>query len=271
MKNQTKLFEKQFLKARDAIERKGVAMAKKMIAEHYRYFMVRFSQVGIGGYQTIEIPEIITERFFKLYYPMAAPLAVMTYENLEKQASKKTEPDFKKKLTNSIFQSKLTEIVNTTAGEKITTITHTSVERIKDVIRGVLDEADTNGWGIPETTSNIFKTVGSNLRSNGYARARSIAQTELISASNQAAAYAAEKISSDYGLKYKNFWSTSGLERTRESHLFAERYSDDKDGLDPDEQFPMGDGSYLRFPGDPDGEAQHTINCRCSLLTEIVI
>lgn len=271
MKKQTKKFEKQYIKVRNSIERKGVSMAKKMIQAHYTAYMERLKTLGISAYQQIEIPEQITERFFKMYYPMSAPLAVMTYENMEKQAGQKAEKDVKKAVTNSIFQSKLTNIVNTTAGEKIKTITHTSQETIKGVIRGVLNEADTAGWGVHETTSKIFKTVGKNLIGNGYARARAIAQTELISASNQASQFAADKAAADYGVTYRKFWSTSGLKGIRESHLFAEQYSDEKDGLQPDEPFDMGDGTFMQYPGDPDGTPENVINCRCSVMQEVFI
>ncbi len=84
MKQQTKKFEQQYIRVRNQIERKGVTLAKRMIAAHYVAYMEKLKQLGISSYQAIEIPEVITERFFKVYYPMSAPLAVMTYENLEK-------------------------------------------------------------------------------------------------------------------------------------------------------------------------------------------
>ena len=77
----------------------------------------------------------ITKGFFNTFYPMSSVLAVMEYEQLEKQAGKKAEPTDKQTILNSIFQSKLTEIVNTTAGKKITTITSTSQDAIKQAIR----------------------------------------------------------------------------------------------------------------------------------------
>lgn len=267
MKKQTKQFERKFISVRNKIERKGVSMAKKMIQAHYLAYMEKLKTLGISAYQQIEIPEAITERFFRMYYPMSAPLAVMTYENMEKQAGQKAEKDVKKAVTNSIFQSKLTELVNSTTKERIRSITNTTEETIRRVINGVLDEADTAGWGVPETTSKIFKAVGQNLIGNGYSRARAIAQTELISASNQASQFAADKAAADYGVTYRKFWSTSGMPNIRDTHLEAEAYSEEKDGLQPDEVFPNG----LLYPGDPNGDASEVINCRCTLMQEVFI
>ena len=111
-------------------------------------------------------------------------------------------------------------------------------------------------------TSKLYRTVGANLRGNGYARAKAIAQTEVISASNQASEYAAAST----GYQYRKFWSTSGLENIRPSHIEAEQYSDAVNGLLPDERFPNG----LLYPGDPSGEASEVINCRCVIMHEII-
>lgn len=267
MRKQTKQFERQYIRLRDKIERKGIVLAKKMIRAHYQYYLDKLHEVGLSQYEKIEIPESITKNFFNTFYPMSSQLALMVYENLESQVGLKAEPTAKQGFLNSLFQRKLTEIVNTTAGKKISTITHTSTESIKNIIRGILDESDTGGWGISELTSNIFREVGQHLRGNGYDRARAIAQTEMISASNQASTDAADKITSANGLKYRKYWSTSGLPGIRETHLQAESYSDERNGLEPDEAFQNG----LLYPGDPNGAAEEVINCRCTIMQEIVL
>lgn len=267
MKRSTKLYERRYIKVRDKIERKGIVLANNMVKAHYQSYLDTLKTVGLNQYNQIHIPEQITKKFFYTFYPMASIIGVMEYEHLESQAGIKAEQTDKQKLLNSIFQTRLTEIVNTTAGKKITTITATSEETIKKIIRVVLDVGDTEGWGIDKITSSIYKEVSANLRGNGYARARAIAQTEIISASNQASTAAAELITSANGLKYRKFWSTSGLPNIRETHIEAEQYSDDRDGLEPDEVFPNG----LQYPGDPNGAVDEVINCRCTIMHEIVL
>ena len=187
---------------------------------------------------------------------MSADLAVMVRNNMLKG---KSDED---KVMTAVFQSKLTKLVRDESGKKIVTITETTKERVLNVIRGLLDEADTEGLGIQEITSRMYKSVGASLRGNGYARAKAIAQTEMISASNQASTFAAEST----GYEYRKFWSTSGLPNIRLSHIEAEQYSDSVDGLRPNETFPNG----LLYPGDPNGAAEEVINCRCCILHEII-
>ncbi len=59
-------------------------------------------------------------------------------------------------------------------------------------------------------------------------------------------------------------WITSGLDNTRHSHKEAAERS--KHGIPMDEVFSNG----LRYPGDPDGPPEETINCNCTLGTVLV-
>lgn len=43
----------------------------------------------------------------------------------------------------------------------------------------------------------------------------------------------------------------------------------DGETIDFDETFTMGDGARLRFPHDPDGGVQHSVNCRCSCVFRV--
>ena len=265
MKKQTKIFEKQFIKARNAIERKGISMAKAALTAQYNAFLERAKTTDFRQWKEIvesTVKEEPIKQFMERYYPMSSTLAVMVRKNMLKGKAE-TEED---KIYNSIFQTKLTQFLNDTKKESIRKITNTTQEALRKVINDILDEADTQGWGIPEITSNLYKQTKANLIGNGYARARAIAQTEVISASNKASEMAAQST----GYEYKRYWSTSGLPRIRDSHLYAEKYSNEKDGLKPDELFDMGDGTFMKFPGDPNGTPENIINCRCSCLYEII-
>lgn len=272
MKPETRKFERQFIRTRNAIERKGLVMARRMITAQYQWFLDRVKQTDISNWTKIvdQLPEAPARRFFEVYYPMSARLGVMTRKQMLRGRKSvipvpgvyQVKGEEEDAIYEAIFQNNLSRIVAMEAGEKITTITATSADRIKGVIRGVFDQADTEGWGIDQITSNLYLEVGKNLRGNGYARARAIAQTEIISASNQASKIAADST----GYEYKKFWSTSGLTGIRPTHIEAEAYSDQVNGIPPDGRFPNG----LLYPGDPAGPPEEVINCRCTCLYEIV-
>lgn len=92
-------------------------------------------------------------------------------------------------------------------------------------------------------------------------RAQTIARTEVISASN---AGALEQVRAAPPTAQPQFkvWLATGDHRTRPSHRAA-----DGDKVPIDGQFTVGGGT-LRYPGDPTGPAEETINCRCSLTWE---
>jgi len=259
MKQSTKKFEKQFIRSRNVIERKGIALAKYALKSQYNAFLEKARQIDFRQWPQI-IDSAITEQpikhFFELFYPMSSKLALMVRKNM---LNEKADDDV---IYESIFQRKLSQIVANEAGVKITSITNTTKESLKKIVRQILYEADTEGWGIDKITSQLFKEVGSNLVGNGYARVRAIAQTEMISASNQASEFAAKST----GYDYKKFWSTSGLPNIRDSHIEAEQYSINKNGLTENETFPNG----LLYPGDPNGPPEEIINCRCTILHEII-
>ncbi len=259
MKQKTKQFEKKLIRTRNTLERKAIRLIKRALTIQYKSFLEKTKQTDFRQWDRLvdEISEAPIQRFFELVYPMTAKIAVMTRKNMIQ--GKASEEDA---IYESIFQNKLTQLVSLQSGTKITTITSTSRNKILGIIRDVLNESDTEGWGIDKITSEFYKKVGRNLRGNGYARARAIAQTEIISASNQAAEMAAQST----GYEYRKFWSTSGLKDIRLTHIEAEEHSDQMNGLRPDQTFPNG----LLYPGDPSGPPEEVINCRCSLLHEIV-
>jgi len=258
MKQSTKKFEKQFIRSRNVIERKGIALAKYALKSQYNAFLEKARQVDFRQWPQI-IDSTITEQpikhFFELFYPMSSKLAVMVRKNM---LNEKADDDV---IYESIFQRKLAGLI-ASSDIKIASITKTTQEKLRNIVNEILSETDLNGWGIDKATSELYKVVGKNLRGNGYARARAIAQTEMISASNQASEFAAKST----GYDYKKFWSTSGLPNIRDSHIDAERYSINKNGLTENETFPNG----LLYPGDPNGPLKEIINCRCTILHEII-
>lgn len=259
MKPQTKKFETKYLRRRNAIERKGIRLVKSALREQYAAFLAKAEELPMQMWPgaITAVNERPIKHFFETYYPMSADLAMMTLKNMVGQKS--AEED----IWMSIFQRKMQNLVSGKEyAERIVTITNTTRERINKTLQDILTEGELNGYGISTLRTNLKDAIGKNFRGNAMARAKVIAQTEMISASNQASTYAADAT----GLEYRKFWSTSHLQGIRPSHMDAEQDSIAKGGLKKDERFSNG----LLYPGDPAGSAEEIINCRCTVLHEIV-
>lgn len=87
------------------------------------------------------------------------------------------------------------------------------------------------------------------------ARARTVARTEVISASNAGSLAMIETA----GFTGTKSWLSTEDERTRPTHLLA-----DGQTVPIAEAFDVG-GAPLFFPGDPAGPPEEVINCRCTI------
>jgi SPP1 gp7 family putative phage head morphogenesis protein len=88
------------------------------------------------------------------------------------------------------------------------------------------------------------------------ARAEVIARTELAQASNAATAVSLEAA----GVK-KLEWVTVIDDSTRDDHRAMDGRVNEAG-----QPWVLPDGTRLRFPADPDGPPEHSINCRCSVV-----
>lgn len=264
MKASTKKFELKYLRTRNAIERKGIRLVNAALKAQYADFMNRVDNLPpqLWKDQVNRISEQPIQHFFEQFYPMSATLGQMTRKQMISQREKKAI-ESEDELYLSTYQTYLQNLVKTSIySERIKTITNTTSERINSVLTEVLTEAELNGYGVDKTRKLLSDMIGSNIRGNVRARAKAIAQTEIISASNQASTYAADST----GLEYRKYWSTSHLQNIRASHIQAEQDSIQRGGLRKDERFANG----MLYPGDPAGSADEVINCRCSILHEII-
>lgn len=156
----------------------------------------------------------------------------------------------------SYFETFILPILNRRTYENVRLITDTT----RDILRRTIDRGISEGFGIDK----IADFVREEMMGITSHRAKMIAQTEVIAASNQASFEGANSA----GIKYKKFWSNSGLANVRESHIMAQDISYSKGGNDPDEPFDMGNGNFLMHPCDPNGPPEDVINCHCSLIIE---
>lgn len=137
---------------------------------------------------------------------------------------------------------------------KVVQITKTTKKLLKNSIAYGIEQ----GFGIDK----IADLVREDMVNATAARARTIAQTEVIGAANTSAYAGAESA----GVQYRKYWSNSGLEGIRESHIEAHNDSYSRGGIEPHERFTNG----LLHPGDPEGPPEEIINCRCTLIVEPV-
>jgi hypothetical protein len=200
------------------------------------------------------------EDFFINYYRSMARIGMIWRDHFKR--NKDIEDDF----ALSDFERFLENTALLELNERIGKITATTrneiIKRIKEQVAFGFEE----GLGVPEVQRNILSALGESLGKNARARARAIAQTELINGSNRATMHAADQT----GLEFRKFWSTSGLPRIRDSHMFAEQWSNERGGIQKDAEFNMGNGNWLLHPGDPSGPPEEVINCRCTLLIEMI-
>lgn len=271
MKPATRKFETQYLRTRNAIERKGIRLVQAALRLQYTQFLDRAKDLPPSMWNDIKISEQPIQQFFSTFYQMSATLGQMTRKNMlaQRNAGKSFTPEQlqKKSLEDdlylSVYERHMQQLVSTSDyAKRINTITNTTSERINTVVQSVMTEGELGGYGIDKIRQSLTDAIGASIRGNVRARAKAIAQTEMISASNQASTYAADST----GLEYRKYWSTSHLQGIRPTHIQAEQDSIQRGGYKKDERFANG----LLFPGDPAGDASEVCNCRCTVLHEIV-
>ncbi len=140
------------------------------------------------------------------------------------------------------------KLIKGSLGQRITWITETTRETFISVIDRIAYAGFESGKGIPEIAREIMK----DLNITEKYRAERIARTEVISSSNLSSQAGAQAT----GLELDKEWISYIDDKTRDSHR-------DLNGakVDINETFSNG----LEVPGDPAGEAEEVINCRCTV------
>lgn len=125
----------------------------------------------------------------------------------------------------------------------------------------LIDQALKEGWSIPNMQSEILKLF------NDWEkyRAERIARTETMRASNAGST----QLFQSWGVG-KHEWLSTKDDRTRGNDPKDEFDHVEADGqrVNIGEPF-MVSGEALEYPGDPNGSAGNTINCRCTTIPVI--
>lgn len=117
--------------------------------------------------------------------------------------------------------------------------------------------------GVPLTAEQIDAMVNSYTNRALRYRAEAIARTESMASLHEAQKQAIDQAVESGAVDPENIsmiWRTTKDKRTRESHREMEGQT-----VKYGEMFTTGLGNQLAYPGDPDGPAEDTINCRCWL------
>lgn len=120
-------------------------------------------------------------------------------------------------------------------------------------IQSILEEAIESGWSVEYTAKRITELFG---QAYNF-RARNIARTETLGASN----FAAWRVFGSLAVPFKR-WVATIDDKTRITHLDA--HWQIQSIFDP---FVVG-GHLFMYPGDPNAPAKEAVNCRCTLLPE---
>ena len=198
---------------------------------------------------------ILEEAYVDLYTEVGDRFARSSYAGLKRMQYEETkqEPEWIQKLI--LF-------VQIQANPRIVLVTQNIQSQINSIVLKGLEE----GLSIDEIKELIMGVPGlPPLNGTLPVRARRIARTEIISASN----YGSLEGAKSTGLNFRKQWLSTSDARTRRlpddafDHRSINGQEVSKDGLF---MVPTktGEMEELEFPGDPKGSAGNVINCRCT-------
>lgn len=132
-------------------------------------------------------------------------------------------------------------------------------------IRRATMTAVTDGQHPRELADAVEKILGEGDVASWRGRAVTIARTEALSAYNggKFASFVSLAKSTGGTSGYEKIWLATHDRRTRHTHTAAG--GGDLQRVPLLEPFTIG-GAPMMYPGDPEGPADETINCRCSIL-----
>lgn len=187
--------------------------------------------------------EPMQEAFLDLYTEVGDRFARNTYQGLKNQPYPETKQE-------PTWIERMKKYVTVDALERIRGINETTRRRLVLALQIGLE----NGEGIDDIKRRIMSIDGTLA-----GRARTIARTEIISASNAGSLAGADST----GLNYVKEWVSTFDGKARKDH---ENWDEEK--ANKGQPFRLltleGETVELDFPGDPKGPAGQVINCRCT-------
>jgi hypothetical protein len=245
----------QFEKQRARFYRSSKAIARRALKQYTKDF-----EKSIEGAQTVHElvqaarkdirTENIENALQQIYANTGKYFGKKAYDELKPK--QKAEIPIGERIEEDYWFAWANKIIRGQLGKRITWITQTT----KDVFMSTVDRISmlglNEGWGIDKISREIMKDLNITER---Y-RAERIARTEVISASNASTAAGANAT----GLSLDKEWISYLDDKTRDTHRDINGKT-----VDQYEDFILSNGNTLEYPGDPQGEAEDVINCRCTI------
>jgi uncharacterized protein with gpF-like domain len=130
------------------------------------------------------------------------------------------------------------------------------IQRVTETTRRQIINAVDDGYQAGKPLPEVSSAVRAVIPMLARFRADAIARTETHGAAN----YGSQEAAKETGLPLRKEWLAAQDERTRETHVQANSH----EPIGMDEKFEVGN-SLLLYPGDPAGDPEEVINCRCTL------
>lgn len=242
---------KAFERKRESFDNKYERVLRKAIGEQLKIF----ENAGTVGELRKDIrEEPIKEAFVQLYTEVGDSFARSTYSGLKKMPS----PEFKQ---DPVWIERMRKYALIDASKRIVAINDTTKKKINAIIVAGLEE----GLSIEKIRAQIIGTTSiPPLAGTVAQRARRIARTEIVSASNAGSLEGAMST----GLNFQKQWLATKDDRTRDGDDEWNHEGMDGKVVNREEPFVMysqkGEINEMRYPGDPNGSAGNVINCRCT-------
>ena len=257
----------QFIKSREQdrgnFEQEVAEIIEEQFEEEAEEVIAEYEAHGkLGAERAIEGMELDWENAFDgIYSSVIEYFGGIEGQRIEDELQKSNRPSEKKEFNFDPFDGEVRRFINRFAAEKVTQITATSKERISNAIGRGLEEGETSAE-ISRRIRDTYSRWTDGDDDIDVRRAMTIARTETTAASEFGNHQGAVQAEETFGVTMEKEWVVADFtDRLREEHEFM-----------AGERQPLNQrySNGLMYPGDPGGEPESVIQCRCTEIHHIV-
>lgn len=246
------LYRRAWLRLRRGYERNAFRIIINSLKKTAK--KIPFDQLNETNYASLINVSVDRNDVFNAYFKIYQRIGLIHGERVGKGINKDIKK-FELGRFTELFRRSLIQWLNTNAGQRIIIVRQNFIQYLIDIIA--------NGIENNQTIRQIAKDIQNRVDSPSFYKwqALRIARTETTAAANQAAAVAGNAST----IVLEKEWISSNDSRTRRQpkdeydHIEMDFVKVEENGL-----FDV-QGDLIRYPGDPNGRAENTINCRCTV------